>query len=123
MNRILSLAAPSAALLCLLAGPAFGSTGQLCGGRVEVTAISPQWHDHAPGQAAIGLRVSVTNLSGEAILFQPVLSMGGRPQQGQPMMLVRRGERTFALQLPLDQQAGLPAETLIRALGASCRLS
>jgi hypothetical protein len=119
MRRILSLAA----LVCLLAGPAFGAHGTLCGGRVEITSLSPQWNEHAPGRAATGLRVAVANRSGEAILLQPVLTTGGRPQQGLPMMLVRHGETTFALRLPADQYAGVPAEMLIRGLGASCRLS
>ncbi|UPY36653.1 hypothetical protein [Sediminicoccus sp. KRV36] len=119
MRRILSLAA----FVCLLAGPAFGAAGTLCGGRVELLSVSPQWNEQAPGRAAIGLRVTVANRTGEAILLQPVLMAGGRPQQGPPMMLVRHGETVFALRLPADQQPGLPPETLIRALGASCRLS
>lgn len=119
MRRILSLAA----LVCLLASPAFGANGTLCGGRVELLSVSPQWNEHAPGRAAIGLRVAVANRSGEAILLQPLLMTGGRPQQGLPMMLVRYGETTFALRLLADQHAGLPPEMLIRALGASCRLS
>ena len=117
MRRILALSA----FACLLAGPAFGAN-TLCGGRVEVVAVSPQWHEHAPGRAATGLRVAVANRSGEAILLQPVLMTGGRPQQGLPMMLVRNGETVFALRLPEDQSAGLPPETLMRGLGASCRM-
>jgi hypothetical protein len=117
MRRILTLSA----VVCLLAGPAFGAS-TLCGGRVEVMAVSPQWQEHAPGQAATGLRVAVANRSGEAILLQPVLMTGGRPQLGQPMMLVRNGEMVFAVRLPQEQSAGLPAETLRRGLGASCRM-
>lgn len=121
MRRIVALSA----FACLLASPAIGTnaTTTLCGGRVEVLSISPQWHENAPGRAATGLRVAVANRSGEAILLQPVLTTGGRPQQGHPMMLTRRGEAVFALNLPMEQQAGLPPETLLRGLGASCRLS
>ncbi|MEI6160620.1 MAG: hypothetical protein WCP77_12345 [Roseococcus sp.] len=119
MRRILALSA----FVCLLAGPAFGAGSTLCGGRVEVLSVSPQWNEHAPGRAATGLRVAVANRSGEAILLQPVLMTGRRPQQGHPMMLVRNGETTFALRLPADQHAGLPPDILVRALGASCRLS
>lgn len=117
MHRILALSA----FVCLLAGPALGA-GTFCGGRVEVLSVSPQWNEHAPG-AATGLRVAVANRSGEAILLQPVLMTGGRPQQGLPLMLVRHGETSFALRLPADQQGGLPPEVLLRGLGASCRLS
>jgi len=118
MRRILSLAA----LVCLLAGPAFGANGTLCGGRVELLSVSPQWNEHAPGQAAIGLRVAVANRSGEAILLQPVLMTDGRPAAGLPLMLMRNRETVFALRLPAEQHAGLPPERLIRGLGASCRL-
>lgn len=118
MRRIL----PLSALACLLGGPAFG-TSTLCGGRVEVLAVNPQWHEHAPGQAATGIRVAVVNRSGEAILLQPVLAAGGgRPQQGPPLMLTRQGQTIFALRLPEEQSAGLPPETLLRGLGASCRM-
>lgn len=117
MHRILALSA----FVSLLAGPAFGAGATLCGGRVEVLSVSPQWNEQAPG-AATGLRVAVANRSGEAILLQPVLMTGGRPQQGHPMMLARQSETSFALRLPAEQQAGLPPETLLRALGASCRL-
>lgn len=118
MRRILALSA----VVCLLAGPAFGAN-TLCGGRVEVVRVSPQWHEHAPGRAATGLRVAVANRSGEAILLQPVLTTGGgRPQMGLPLMLVRHGETIFALRLPEEQSAGLPPETLMRGLGASCRM-
>lgn len=116
MRRILALSA----FACITTGPALGA-GTLCGGRVEVLAISPQWHEHAPGRAATGLRVAVANRSGEAILLQPVLMTGGRPQQGLPMMLTRHGETVFALRLQDGASAGLPAETLVRGLGASCR--
>ena len=119
MSRIFALSV----FACLLAGPAFGATPTLCGGRVQVLSVSPQWNEQAPGRAATGLRVSVANRTGEAILLQPVLTTGGRPQQGHPMMLVRHSETTFALNLPADQQAGLPPEALLRGLGASCRLS
>lgn len=118
MRRVLALSA----LACLLAGPAFGA-GTLCGGRVEVVAVSPKWHEHAPGVAATGLSVAVANRSGEAILLQPVLMTGGgRPQMGLPVMLMRRGETVFALRVSEEQSAGLPPETLLRGLGASCRM-
>ncbi|MBS7791267.1 hypothetical protein KTR66_14785 [Roseococcus sp. SDR] len=118
MRRILALSA----FACLLAGPAFGASS-LCGGRVEVLAISPKWHEHAPGLAATGLTVAVANRSGEAILLQPVLTTGGgRPQMGLPLMLTRRGETVFALRVPEEQSAGLPPEALLRGLGASCRM-
>ncbi len=118
MRRTLSFAA----LICLVAGPASASNGTLCGGRVELLSISPQWTEQAPGRNAIGLRVAVANRSGEAILLQPLLMANGRPQQGHPMMLVRNGETSFALRLPADQHVGMPPEALIRSLGASCRL-
>jgi len=117
MRRTLALSA----FVCLLAGPALGA-GTLCGGRVEILAMVPQWNEQAPGRAATGLRVAVANRSGEAILLQPVLMTGGRPQHGQPMMLTRYAETTFAMRLASDQNAGLPPKTLMRALGASCRL-
>lgn len=118
MRHILSLAA----LACLLTGPALASGGTLCGGRVELLSVSPQWNEQAPGLAAIGLRVAVANRSGEAILLQPVLTTDGRPQAGLPLMLMRNREAVFALRLSAEQHAGLPPERLIRGLGASCRL-
>jgi hypothetical protein len=118
MRRILALSAT----VCLLAGPAFGA-GTLCGGRVEVLAVSPKWHEHAPGRAATGISVAVANRTGEAILLQPVLTTGaGRPQMGLPLMLVRQGQTVFALRVPEEQSAGLPPEALLRGLGASCRM-
>jgi len=119
MRKVLSLAT----LVCLLASPALGSSGTLCAGRVQLISVTPQWSAFAPGQAAVGLTVSVANRSGEAILLQPNLMTGGRPHQGNPLMLTRHGESSFALRLPADQSMGLPAEMLIRALGATCRLT
>jgi hypothetical protein len=118
MRRILALSA----FACLFAGPAFGA-GTLCGGRVQVLTVSPKWHEHAPGRAATGISVAVANRTGEAILLQPVLTTGGgRPQMGLPLMLTRHGETVFALRVPEEQSAGLPPETLLRGLGASCRM-
>jgi len=124
MRRILSLAG----LVCLLAapvstGPAFGANGTLCAGRVELVSVTPQWNVQAPGNATLGLTVTVANRSGEAILLQPNLMMGGRPQVGHPIMVRRHGEAVFALRLGADHALGLPPAELIRALGATCRLT
>ena len=119
MRRIFSLVG----LVCALASPAFGASGTLCGGRVELVSVTPQWNAQAPGRAALGLTVAVANRSGEAILLQPNLMTGGRPQIGQPIMVMRHGEAVFALRLGADHAVGLPPEDLIRALGATCRLT
>jgi len=119
MRRISALAG----LVCLLAAPAFGATGTLCAGRLQLVSVTPQWNAQAPGRAALGLTVAVANRSGEAILLQPNLMTGGRPQAGQPIMVRRHGEAVFALRLGADHAVGLPPEELIRALGATCRLT
>jgi len=119
MRRILSLAG----LVCLLASPALGASGTLCAGRIQLVSVTPQWNAQGLGRAALGLTVAVTNRTGEAILLQPSLMTGGRPHAGQPIMVRRHGEAVFALRLGADQTVGLPPEDLIRALGATCRLS
>ena len=113
---------PLAALACLLAGPALGANVTLCSGRVEVLSVSPQWQNGDSGRTPIGLNVVAANRSGEAILLQPLLMMDGRPQQGNPLMLMRHREASFVLNLP-DGQQGMPPDVLVRALGAVCRLS
>lgn len=119
MHRIFALAA----FASLLATPAIGTsaTVTLCGGRVELLSVSPQWYEDTPGQRSLGLHVVAANRSGEAILLQPLLTTGGRPQHGNPLMLVRHGQRSFALRLPPEQV--MAPEALMQALGASCRLS
>ena len=113
---------PLAALACLLTGPALGATTTLCAGRVEVLSVSPQWQEDAPGRPPTGLRVVAANRSGEAILLQPLLMSEGRPQHGNPLMLMRHRQASFALNLSPEQQ-GMPPERLILALGAVCRLT
>lgn len=113
MRHLIALSA----IACLLASPATSAPPTLCGGRVKVLSVSPQWNDNTPS-----VQVSVANRTNEAILLQPVLTTQGRPQAGQPFMLVRNAEGSFALRLPSDQPSGLAPEALLRGLGAACRM-